>query len=166
MKFSLLLLFALHTLASASTSSYEIENMAFPDDMPPEVGGLAFDEDGNLYTCLRRGDILITKPGKDPQSTNWKVFASGLHNPMGMELIGPGHILVTQMAELTEIIDTDKDGVADRYNNLASNFGISGNYHETNSICRDGAGGYYIALGTASHNGPTFYTPRGKYSKD
>ena len=28
---------------------------------------------------------------------------------MGMELIGPGHIVVTQMAEFTEIIDTDQD---------------------------------------------------------
>ena len=112
MKFNLLLLFTLHTSASASTSSYQIENMAFPDDMPPEVGGLAFDEDGILYACLRRGDILVTKPGKDAESTNWKVFATGLHNPMGMELIGPGHVLVTQMAELTEIIDKDKDGVA------------------------------------------------------
>ena len=66
------------------------------------------------------------KAGKDPSTTEWKVFATGLHNPMGMELIGPGHIVVTQMAEFTEIIDTDQDGVADRYNNLASDFGISG----------------------------------------
>ena len=70
------------------------------------------------------------------------------------------------MAEFTEIIDTDQDGVADRYNNLASDFGISGNYHETNAICTDGEGGFYIALGTASHNGPTFFTPRGEYSKE
>ena len=85
---------------------------------------------------------------------------------MGMELIGPGHLVVTQMAEFTEIIDTDQDGVADRYNNLSSNFGISGNYHETNAICRDGEGGFYIASGTASHNGPTFFTTRGEYSKE
>ena len=84
---------------------------------------------------------------------------------MGMELIGSGHLVVTQMAEFTEIIDTDQDGVADRYNNLTNNFGISGNYHETNAICSDGKGGFYIALGTASHNGPTFFTPRGEYSR-
>ena len=70
------------------------------------------------------------------------------------------------MAELTEIIDTDGDGTADRYNNLSTAFGISGNYHETNAICSDGDGGYYLALGTASHNGPTFFSPRGEYSKE
>ena len=140
--------------------------MAFPDDMPAEVGDIAFDQKGNLYACLRRGDVLVTKPTENTLSTKWKVFATGLHNPMGMELIKPGHIVVSQMAELTEIIDTNRDGVADRYNNLASNFGISGNYHETNSICTDGEGGYYVALGTASHNGPTFFSPRGEYSKE
>jgi glucose/arabinose dehydrogenase len=166
MKSLFLFLLGFYSIANASTSSYQIENIAFPDDMPPEIGGLAFDKNGNLYACLRRGDVLVTKPGKDPRTTEWKVFATGLHNPMGMELIGPGHIVVTQMAEFTEIIDTDQDGVADRYNNLASDFGISGNYHETNAICTDGEGGFYIALGTASHNGPTFFTPRGEYSKD
>ena len=107
-------LLGLFSLANASTSSYQIANMAFPDDMPPEIGGLALDKTGNLYACLRRGDVLVTKPGKDPASTKWKVFATGLHNPMGMKLIGPGHIVVTQMAEFTEIIDTDQDGLADR----------------------------------------------------
>ena len=133
MKLFFVFLLGFYCTANASTSSYQIENIAFPDDMPPEIGGLAFDKNGNLYACLRRGDVLVTKPGKDPSSTEWKVFATGLHNPMGMELIGPGHIVVTQMAEFTEIIDTDQDGVADRYNNLASDFGISGNYHETNA---------------------------------
>ncbi|MEJ6621873.1 MAG: PmoA family protein [Opitutae bacterium] len=149
-----------------SNASYQLENITFPDDMPPEIGALAFDDDGNLYACLRRGDVVVTKLGKDIKATQWKVFATGLHNPMGMQIIGRGHIIVTQMAELTEIKDTDQDGVADRYNNLNNDFGISGNYHETNAICPDGEGGYYLALGTASHNGPTFHTPRGDYSKD
>ena len=160
------ILFFLFLTSCVFASNYTIENMAFPEDMPPEVGGLAFDKKGNLYACLRRGDVVVTNPGKDPKLTKWEIFATGLHNPMGMVLVAPGHILVSQMAELTEIIDTDQDGKADRYNNLSTDFGISGNYHETNAICRDGDGGYYIALGTASHNGPTFHTPRGEYSKE
>ena len=166
MKKILSLFLCLSSSLSASVNSYTVENIAFPDDMPPEVGGLAIDENGYLYACLRRGDVVITKPGKDLKATKWEVFATGLHNPMGMILIKSGHVIVSQMAELTEIIDTDQDGKADRYNNLSTDFGISGNYHETNAICPDGNGGYYIALGTASHNGPTFHTPRGEYSKD
>ena len=55
-------------MANASKSSYQIENIAFPDDMPPEIGGLAIDKKGNLYACLRRGDVLVTKPNKDAAS--------------------------------------------------------------------------------------------------
>jgi hypothetical protein len=119
MKVFFSILLAFYCTARASSSSYRIENMAFPDDMPAEVGDIAFDQKGNLYACLRRGDVLVTKPTENTLSTKWKVFATGLHNPMGMELIKPGHVVVSQMAELTEIIDTNRDGVADRYNNLA-----------------------------------------------
>jgi glucose/arabinose dehydrogenase len=165
MKTLLYLSFTL-TASLVSAASYTIEDIAFPKDMPAEVGGLAFDKQGYLYACLRRGDVVVTKPGQDPESTKWKVFATGLHNPMGMILLAPGHILVSQMAELTEIIDSDKDGKADQYNNISTQFGISGNYHETNALCQDGKGGYYMALGTASHNGPTFFNTRATYSMD
>ena len=138
--------------------NYRLENLPFPNDLPPEIGDLAFDKDGNLYACLRRGDVLVSKPQKDLSKLEWKVFATGLHNVMGMEILAPGKIVVSQMAELTLIEDTDGNGVADLYRNLCSDFGISGNYHETNAICPDGAGGFFIALGTASHNGPTFHT--------
>ena len=68
MKSFFLSLLGFYSIAHASTSSYQIENIAFPDDMPPEVGGLAFDKNGNLYACLRRGDVLVTRPGKDAAS--------------------------------------------------------------------------------------------------
>ena len=74
--------------------------------------------------------------------------------------------MVSQMAELTLIEDLDGDGVADRYRNLCSDFGLSGNYHETNAICPDGDGGFYIALGTASPQWTHFYTSRGEYKHD
>ena len=43
---------------------------------------------------------------------------------MGMEVIAPGKIVVSQMAELTLIEDLDGDGVADRYRNLCSILGL------------------------------------------
>jgi glucose/arabinose dehydrogenase len=152
-----------HLLAS---DSYLLETLPFPADQPAEVGDLAFDENGLLYACLRRGDVVVSKPEQDLSKLQWKVFATGLHNGMGMEILAPGKIVVSQMAELTLVEDLDGDGVADRYRNLCSDFGISGNYHETNAICPDGEGGFYIALGTASHNGPTFDTSRGEYKHD
>ncbi|MFT5634272.1 MAG: hypothetical protein ACI9SQ_002002 [Rubritalea sp.] len=145
--------------------NWKVETIALPDGVPPEVGAVQFDSEGTLYVALRRGDILIAKPVADAKKFQWKYFATGFHNSCGMEVIAPGHIVISQMAELTEVKDTDGDGVADRYLNLTSKWGVSGNYHETNEICPDGDGGFYIAVGTASYNGPTFHHVRGEYSK-
>ncbi|MFT5131082.1 MAG: hypothetical protein ACI8W8_004717, partial [Rhodothermales bacterium] len=129
-----------------------------------EIGALDFASNGDLYVSLRRGDIVVAKPQADPKAWEWRRFATGFHNPCGIHIIKPGHIVISQMAELTEVIDTDGDGVADDYTNLSMEIGLSGNYHETNALCPDGKGGYYIAPGTASHNGPTSSTPSGTYS--
>lgn len=147
------------------TDYYSIENIALPTGIPPEVGAVKFDSKGTLYVALRRGDILMAKPNADPDKFEWKLFASGFHNACGMEVIAPGHLVVSDMSELTEVLDTDNDGEADSFRNLADQWGVSGNYHETNELCPDGEGGYYIAVGTASYNGPTFFNVRGEYSE-
>ncbi|MEM1297280.1 MAG: hypothetical protein AAGH89_18090, partial [Verrucomicrobiota bacterium] len=161
-------LFAILSLLPATLlmgESYKIDTISFPDDMPPEIGAVEFAENGDLYVALRRGDILIATPSADSTNFEWRRFANGFHNPCGIHIISPSHIIISQMAELTGVIDTDNDGIADDYRALSTDFGLSGNYHETMDICPDGKGGLYLAPGTASHNGPTFQTPRGRYSK-
>jgi hypothetical protein len=153
-------------LASAKpmAEAYKVEDIVTPKDVPPEVGGLAFDSQGTLYMLLRRGDVLVTKPSADPTAFKWKLFATGFDNGNGIVVPEPGRILVTQMAELTEATDTDKDGSADRYRTITAEWGLSGNYHEANAICSDGKGGYYLGLGTASFSGPTFNYTKGAYN--
>jgi hypothetical protein len=143
---------------------FKLETITFPDNVPAEVGGVAFDAEGTLYVALRRGDIITARNLQDPANFDWKLFATGFDNALGLDVPEPGRIRVAQMPELTEATDTDGDGRADRYRNLADGWGLSGNYHEVNSMTPDGAGGYYIGLGTASHRSPTFVHTRGKYS--
>ena len=167
MKFFLLLAFA--ALASAHASEfkdfYALDDIALPKGVPPEVGGITFDSKGTLYVSLRRSDVFIAKPTDDPKAFEWKLFASGFHNGCGILALEPGKILVTQMAEMTSAADTNGDGVADQYRTVADGWGLSGNYHETNSFCPDGKGGYFLAIGTASYNGPVFEHTKGEYSK-
>jgi hypothetical protein len=151
--------------AESFTASYKLDDIKLPDGVPPEVGGLAFDSDGQLYVCLRRSDVFRAKPVADAGAFDWKPFAAGFHNGCGIDVPEPGKILVTQMAELTSATDTDGDGTADSYRNLADGWGLSGNYHETNDLCPDGKGGYFLAIGTASYNGPTFEHTKGKFSE-
>ena len=162
-------LLATVTLASAGPvqweDCYSIETVTFPEGVPPEVGAMGFNDNGELVVALRRSDVLIAKPTKDPKKFDWRLFASSLHNACGMHIVSPREIVISQMPELTRIVDTDGDGQADLYENLSSAWGMSGNYHETNHIVPDAKGGYFVAVGTASHNGPVFYNVRGEYSK-
>ncbi len=143
---------------------YATEDITLPEGLPPEVGALTFDSDGLLYVCLRRSDVFRAMPAADPKAFDWKLFASGFHNGCGIHSPEPGKILVSQMAGLTSATDIDGDGTADQYRNVADGWGLSGNYHETNALCPDGKGGYFLAIGTASYNGPTLEHPKGAYS--
>lgn len=167
MRIFLFSIFAVIFSASAlcAGNGYRIETIAFPEGVPPEVGALGFNPSGELVVALRRSDVIIAKPTEYSSGFEWRLFASGLHNACGMVVVSDTEIIVSQMPELTRIVDTDGDGVADLYETLDASWGMSGNYHETNHMISDGKGGYYVAVGTASHNGPVFYNIRGQYSK-
>ena len=80
----------------------------------------------------------MAKPAEDPKKFQWRVFAEDiLHNSCGIEVISKDEIIVSQMPELTRIKDTDGDGIADLYETISDKWGMSGNYHETNTIVPD-----------------------------
>jgi hypothetical protein len=152
--------------AAGFKDCYQIEDIKLPAGAPPEVGAIDFAPDGTLFVVLRRGDVFCAKPVADPAKFDWRLFATGFDNGCGLDVISSSKIRITQMAELTEAEDTDHDGQADRFNRFAHGWGLSGNYHETNALTRDGKGGYFIAVGTASHSGPTFEHTLGTYSPE
>lgn len=160
-----LLIIATGVTSHSEDLSYRIETIQFPDGVPPEVGAIGFTPSGKIVVALRRSDVMIATPTDDPKAFAWKLFASGLHNGCGMQVISDTEILISQMPELTRLVDTDQDGEADVYESVASPWGMTGNYHETNHFVPDGKGGFFVAVGTASHNGPVFYNIRGEYSK-
>ena len=159
------ILLALLVLASSAfAQSYKVDTIDFPHYVAPEVGGLGFTPEGEIVVALRRYGVLMAKPTADPKKFQWRVFAEDiLHNMCGLQVISKDEIIVSQMAELTRIKDSDGDGIADLYETISDKWGVSGNYHETNTIVPDRKGGWYIAIGTASHNGPNFYNTKGKF---
>ncbi len=144
---------------------YAIDDLPFPKGVPAEVGAIDFAPDGTFFVALRRGDVLRATPTAKVADWRWERFAGGFHNACGLDALSRDQVRVSQMAELTEASDTDGDGRADEYRVFAAGWGLSGNYHETTTLCDDGEGGYYLAVGTASHNGPTGQYTIGEYSK-
>lgn len=109
---------------------YEIKTLPIPQDLYLEVGGLATMPDGRLAVSTRRGEIWIVENPyqKDSHQTNFKRFASGLHEILGLAY-KDGVFYCSQRGELTKITDINRDGVADLYEPIYQ-FELSGNYHE------------------------------------
>jgi hypothetical protein len=142
----------------SANESYAVEDIPGPPGVTPECGGLSFLPDGRMAAIFDHGEVCIY----DPATKTWRQFASGLHTPLGVLAVSPREILVCQRAELTRLVDTDGDGVADEYQCVCNAWGISGNYHEfLYGPIRDGAGHLFISIGSASAGGVARYEVRG-----
>src|SRR5258708_5534913 len=111
---------------NSPSAYYTVENIATPPGLTAEVGGLAFAPDGRLVACFHRGEVYFY----DPAKKEWKLFAQGLQDPLGIVAPKNDEVIVMQRSELTRLRDTDGDGVADSYDRMCDSFGMSVNYHE------------------------------------
>ena len=154
-KFILLIFVSLLTQAG-----YEIETIKTPKGIDSQIGGMDFMPDGRLVITFNYGKVFTYQP----ETKEWKLFAEGLHMPLGVVALNNHEIMVVQRPEMTKIIDRDKDGKADSYMTFYDGFGVSGNYHEfAFGPVRDNEGNFYMALNVASNNGGILTEPRGKF---
>jgi hypothetical protein len=141
---------------------YSIETIETPKGLSAEVGGLDFMPDGRLVATFHRGEIYTY----DPTKKTWKLFADGLHDPLGVVAISDREIVVMQRPELTRITDTDGDGVADQFDTLSDAFGLTGNYHEfAFGPLRAKDGSFFVALNVASNGAGIRHEVRGTLSQ-
>ncbi|QHV95885.1 PQQ-dependent sugar dehydrogenase [Spirosoma endbachense] len=146
--------------ADTITDYYEVETIPTPPGLVAETGGLSFLPDGRLAACFHRGEVMLY----NPKTKVWKLFAEGLHDPLGVVAVSNNQLLVIQRPELTRITDTNGDGLADQYETVTDQFGMSGNYHEfAFGPVRDAKGNLYISLNTASNGAGIRDEVRGQY---
>ncbi len=109
---------------------YEIRTVPIPEGIFLGVGGMAFLPNDKLAVSTRRGEVwTISNPYmKDGLAPSFKLFARGLHEPLGLAY-HDGALYLSQRPELTRLKDLDGDGMADEYKTIYP-FHISGNYHE------------------------------------
>ncbi len=146
--------------ADAWTDAFPLAAVASPAGVDDQVGGMAFLPDGRLAVAFHRGEVFLRSPAGD-----WKQFAEGLHEPLGLLPDGAGALLVMQRPELTRLEDVDGDGRADRYRTVWDGFGMTGNYHEfAFGPARGPDGALYVALNLASSGDGIFPEIRGAWS--
>ena len=140
---------------------YVVEDLPIPTELVPEIGGIDFAQDGSLWVVSRRGMVWKV----DVDTLKWSLFAEGLHECTGV-LAGadPHEVIIADRPSITRVVDTDHDGVADFYEVITEDFGVSGNYHEyTFTPVRDAAGHLFFGLGCASNGAGIFKIVRGPF---
>jgi glucose/arabinose dehydrogenase len=126
-------------------AGYQVETISPPANVAFGVGGLCFASDGTLFACTREGEVWTYK------GDEWRRFAKGLHEPLGV-YVDPKtqQVFVVQRPELTELIDEDGDGRADRFRTVCDTWGLTNNYHEyAYGPVRDSKGNFYGTLNTS-----------------
>ena len=158
-----LILLAITSAAIARTPpGYTVSKIPDPPSKfgSRQIDGLDFLPDGRMAVCLPSGEIFFYDPG----SSEWQLFAEGLHNPLGLVAMSNSSVVVSQRPELTLVRDSDGDGKADEFEVLSDAFGMSGNYHEFHfTPVRDEEGAFYFALGTGSSGNGIRAIVRGEF---
>ncbi|MBL9190439.1 MAG: hypothetical protein JNK23_23365 [Opitutaceae bacterium] len=140
---------------------YTVVSIPAPAGVDNQIGGLDLDAEGRLVACFHRGEVMKY----DEVTGKWSLFASGLHEPLGLYVEAAGTILVLQRAELTRLHDRNGDGVADFYETVSNDWGLSGNYHEfAFGLVKDSKQNIYLTLGTASNGSGVREEVRGKWN--
>ena len=124
--FILTLITACAIRAAGINDYYKVENIPAPIGLDSQIGGLTFMPDGRLAACFHRGEVYTY----NSKTKKWKLFADGLHEPLGIIAEDDKTLVAMQRPELTRLRDTDGDGEADDYQTISDNFGMTGNYHE------------------------------------
>ncbi len=147
-------------------------SQARSDIFTPKVGGIDFLSDGRMVvsTWDAAGSVYIVENHKssDPDKIKHKLFAQGLAEPLGLKVVND-RIFVMQKQEMTELVDTDGDDVADEYKTLCDDWKVSGNFHEFGFGLEEKDGFLYATLATAIEPGGASTQPqiedRGKVLK-
>tara|TARA_R110002049_G_scaffold94181_4_gene232270 strand:+ start:10327 stop:12273 length:1947 start_codon:yes stop_codon:yes gene_type:complete len=109
---------------------YRLTTVPTPEGIQMEGGGVLSLPNGNLAVCTRRGDVwIIENPSMaNGASPTFKKFASGLHEPLGLAYHDQA-LYTAQRGELTKLIDTNGDDIADEYKTIYA-WPVSTHYHE------------------------------------
>jgi len=95
---------------AAPPPAWRVESIPAPEGVEDEIGGIAFAPDGALVVAIRRGLVFRV----DPATFRWTLFASGLHEPLGLWVDADGSVVAADRLGRVRLRDNDGDGVGRR----------------------------------------------------
>jgi hypothetical protein len=151
---------------TAVNPDYALTNLR-PAGFEPKVSAMDWLPDGRLAIATWDGKssntgevwVLGNVTGvTSPDRVTRTRVASGLREPMGLKVVD-GKMYVSQKHELTELNDTNNDGVIDQYRTVAT-WPYGGNFHEFafGLLYKDGF--FYLNLSVAINLGGATTVPQ------
>jgi mono/diheme cytochrome c family protein len=110
----------------STNDAYRIEHIALPIDNPwrrnVRIADIAFFSDARAAVVTFDGDIwLVNGLSGGLNEVQWRRFTSGLHEPLSL-VIRNDEIFVFDRNGIWKILDTDKNGEADRHEMFCNRF--------------------------------------------
>lgn len=117
--------------APKESDYYTITTFTTPEQTAMEVSSIELLPGNQLALGTRRGEIwtVANAQDADPAKAQFKLFASGQHEVMGLAY-KDGWLYATSRYELLKLKDQDGDGRADVFQTVCDKWGVSGDYHE------------------------------------
>ena len=147
--------------------SFTLTNLR-PTGFEPQVTGFDWFPDGRLAVSTWGGSLNVTGEvwilgnvtgSTSPAQVTRTRVASGLQEPMGLKIVD-GKIYVSEKSRLTELNDTNGDGVTDVYRTVAT-WPFDGNFHEFAFGLLYQAGFFYLNLSVSINYGGATTVPQG-----
>lgn len=152
---------------SPDTAAFVTDQLTLPLNNPwkrnVRVADVGFFKDGRAAVVTFEGDVwMVEGIDKSLQNLKWRRFASGLHEPMSIEIVKE-NIYVFDRNGIIRFQDLNNDGVADYYENFSNVMGQSAESREwAGDLVTAPDGSFYIAKGGSLSNGPGMTKVTGK----
>ncbi|HET6250736.1 MAG TPA: DUF6797 domain-containing protein [Tepidisphaeraceae bacterium] len=142
-------------LAADDKAPYVIDDLPAPDKNPwnswIRFTGIDFFPDGHRAAlCTWSGDVwIVSGIDHDLKELQWKRFATGLNNPMGVKIVD-GVVYTIDRSQITKLVDLNNDGEADFYENFNNDCTLTPNFHEMAfDLQTDSQGNFYFSKSSA-----------------
>jgi len=135
--------------AKNNNGAYVLDTIPVPFDNPfksvMQLSGIAFLKDGSALVSSLTGEVWkVTGLDESLRKVTWKRFATGLNQPMGIHIDDDG-VFVMERGQITRLLDLNRDGEADFYENWANDFdGRDKSHSHSFGLVRAQDGAFYF----------------------
>ena len=140
-------------------AAYVLDRLTLPDNNPYglelRIGGFDFFSDPTTAAiCTWDGDVwIVSGIDADLDTLEWKRFASGIHEPLGLKIV-EDRIYTVSDDQITRFHDFNEDGEADFYENFNNDWELTSGFHAfLFDLHTDPEGNFLFAFGSPVRGG-------------